>query len=217
MTRARAGDAKRAFATPNARDDERLDDDDLASEASSSNANTTSSTTSGLEYASMREARGRAREVALAKAVANEDYARAAAIRDAIRESKSSAVAMVTEANDGFYRAFRSGDIEQMKSRWARAAHAQCAHPGSAFASGYDDVIASWELIFATIPKGSSIDVRPSDIRVYANDDGWGFVTCVERVGDSRLAATNVFERDPDGAWRLVLHQAHGVVALGGR
>ena len=28
------------------------------------------------------------------------------------------------------------------------------------------------------------------------------------------LAATNIFERQPDGAWRVVLHQAHAVVGL---
>ena len=36
-----------------------------------------------------------------------------------------------------------------------------------------------------------------------------------DKDGGASLAATNVFERQLDGSWRMVLHQAHGVMSLG--
>jgi len=155
-------------------------------------------------------------EFALAAAIASENYAEAARVRDILRARGETNARRVADANAAFYDAFRSGDIEVMKSMWARdAPHAQCAHPGSAVVSGYDDVVESWAVVFASAPAGAGFDVRASDVRVHAGD-GWGFVTCVECVGDAgaRLAATNIFERQPDGDWAIVLHQAHGVVGL---
>jgi hypothetical protein len=124
----------------------------------------------------------------------------------------------VADANEAFYRAFRAADLTLMRKAWAPAApHAQCVHPGSVPVSGTEDVMASWEIIFAAIPPSTGLDIACTDVRVHAGD-GWGFVTCIERTSSgSALSAVNVFERSPiDGSWAIVLHQAHGVFGIGG-
>lgn len=89
--------------------------------------------------------------------------------------------------------------------------HVQCIHPGSGCIAGRDAVLESWRLIFASAPGGLAIDL--ADVRVHAPPgSALAFVTCVERVdaGDTggRVLATNVFERQEGGRYRLILH--HG-------
>ena len=154
-------------------------------------------------------------EFALRSAIRDENYEEAARLRDLIDSISQDAARAVQDANEGFYRAFRDASVSAMRAVWAEGAHVQCLHPGSAVVSGARDVMESWELIFASMPAGGA-DVRCADVRVHAGD-GWGFATCVERVsGGAALAATNIFERQLDGSWRMVLHQAHGVMSLGG-
>uniref|UniRef100_A0A7R9T0R6 UVR domain-containing protein n=1 Tax=Ostreococcus sp. 'lucimarinus' TaxID=242159 RepID=A0A7R9T0R6_9CHLO len=153
-------------------------------------------------------------EFALRTAIRDENYEEAARLRDLIDSVSRDAARAVQDANEGFYRAFRDASVSAMRAVWAEGAHVQCLHPGSAVVSGARDVMESWEIIFASMPDGGA-DVQCADVRVHAGD-GWGFATCVERVsGGASLAATNVFERQLDGSWRMVLHQAHGVMSLG--
>jgi len=152
-------------------------------------------------------------ETALRAAIEEEAYEEAARLRDIIRTIESDSKRACEDANERFYRAFRAADVDLMDAAWADCAHAQCVHPGSSVVSGKEDVMRSWEIIFASMPSEGA-EISCTDVRVHAGD-GWGFVTCVERArGGAALAATNIFERQPDGAWRVVLHQAHAVVGL---
>jgi len=182
--------------------------------SSSSSSLTSSSSSSGaIEYAPTKPTRDDYAR-ALDAAVAAEDYAEAARLRDLIRDVANDSRRAVEDANERFYRAFRAADIDAMSAVWVDGPHARCAHPGSAPVVGDADVRASWEIIFASVPGG--LDVRCLDANVYAGD-GWGMVTCVERTPSGSLTALNVFERRPDGSWGMVAHQAHGVLALGNR
>jgi len=185
----------------------------FASSSSSSLTSSSSSSSGAIEYAPTKPTRDDYAR-ALDAAVAAEDYAEAARLRDLIRDVANDSRRAVEDANERFYRAFRAADIDAMSAVWVDGPHARCAHPGSAPVVGDADVRASWEIIFASVPGG--LDVRCLDANVYAGD-GWGMVTCVERTPSGSLTALNVFERRPDGSWGMVAHQAHGVLALGNR
>ena len=179
----------------------------------SSSSSSSSSSSGTIEYAPTTPTRDDYAR-ALDAAVAAEDYAEAARLRDLIRDVANDSRRAIEDANEAFYRAFRAANIDAMSAVWIDGPHARCAHPGSAPVVGSSDVRASWEIIFASVPGG--LDVRCLDANVYAGD-GWGMVTCVERTPSGSLTALNVFERRPDGSWGVVAHQAHGVVALGNR
>lgn len=173
------------------------------------------SASGGMPYANVGNPTRAEYERALASAVAEERYEDAARARDLMESLSRDSIRGVTDANEAFYRAFRGADVKAMGDVWTRGAHAQCAHPGQGVVCGRADVMASWELIFAGVPREVGIDVKCVDVRAHATDS-WGFVTCVERIGvGARLTAVNVFERGDDGVWRVVMHQAHAVRTIG--
>lgn len=112
-------------------------------------------------------------------------------------------------ANEGFYRAFAAGDMRAMTDLWAPHDELVCVHPGHPCLFGRGEVLASWFAILESPPP-----VRMEDPRAHHFGDT-GFVSCVERIGENRLAATNYFQWD-GGAWRMVHHQASHIVAGAG-
>ena len=120
------------------------------------------------------------------------------------------------DCNERFYQAFRKSDMRAMRAVWGVGDHVQCLHPGSACISGDTQVMASWEIVFSSMPPGQGLDVNCEQVRVHATET-WGFITCVERVdsdtGVGTLAATNVFEVQ-DGEWKIIHHQAHGIQTM---
>lgn len=150
-------------------------------------------------------------------AVLREDFAEAASLRDRLAAMRDDASASALEANEAFYRAFRAGDATAMRDAWGVGSHVQCIHPGAACISGSDQVAQSWDVVFGSLPPGGGgLDVKVEQVRVHAGN-GWGVVTCVERVdsdtGTGTLAATNVFEVQ-GGEWKIIHHHAHGVQSL---
>lgn len=147
-------------------------------------------------------------------AVAEENFEEAARLRDRLNLLRDNSAAAVADCNERFYQAFRSSSMSAMREVWGRGQHVQCLHPGAACIAGSEQVLSSWEIVFASMPPGAGLDVRVEQLRVHASQ-GWGFVTCVERVdsdtGVGKLAATNVFEVQ-DGEWKIIHHQAHGIV-----
>ena len=65
-------------------------------------------------------------------AVASEDFAEAARLRDRLVAMRGDATAGVADANERFYHAFRTADAEAMRRVWGVGDHVQCLHPGSA-------------------------------------------------------------------------------------
>jgi ketosteroid isomerase-like protein len=125
-------------------------------------------------------------------------------------------VKTVHDANLAFYRAFEALDITAMDEVWANGPHVRCVHPGWPLLSGWEAVRASWEAIFANTQemRFTLTDVRAGE----RGDLAW--LTCTEnilsesegRVGVTSILATNVFERDASGAWRMVHHHASHVL-----
>ena len=106
------------------------------------------------------------------------------------------------EANLAFYEAFASQSFEAMARAWATEELVVCIHPGWQPLYGREEVMASWRAILA----GEPTEIRCESPRVVVHDEV-GLVTCLERLGEARLAATNVFVLE-DGVWRMIHHQA---------
>jgi ketosteroid isomerase-like protein len=115
----------------------------------------------------------------------------------------SSAENAVLAANRSFYEAFTGRDAEAMERLWAREHAVACTHPGRAALHGRDAVLSSWRAI---VGSPDAPTVRFTAAAAVVLDDA-AFVTCVEQVGDSRTAATNVFVLE-QGEWKMVHHHA---------
>ncbi|WP_437376650.1 nuclear transport factor 2 family protein [Inquilinus limosus] len=104
-------------------------------------------------------------------------------------------------ANQVFYAALARGDAAAMAALWSRRQPIACIHPGWPVLAGREAVMKSWETILRDPPRITAEAVRVLDYGDTA------VVLCIEKIGDNRLAATNLFHREPEG-WRLVHHQA---------
>jgi ketosteroid isomerase-like protein len=122
----------------------------------------------------------------------------------------------VLDANERFYRALNSLDLEEMDRVWSHESFVRCVHPGWELIVGWEAVRASWEGIFRG-SGGNPHSVEAADVAVHvASDFGW--VSCIERItiparagaASAGLAvASNLFQRFPaTGEWRMVLHHA---------
>ncbi|MGE0322029.1 MAG: nuclear transport factor 2 family protein [Polyangiaceae bacterium] len=111
-------------------------------------------------------------------------------------------------ANSAFYRAFRERDYEEMDALWARESIVACIHPGAPALYGRGPVLASWRAILSS----------PDSPRIHCGNEQptllgeAGMVTCVERVGRTRVAATNLFVLE-HGSWRMLHHHASPIGA----
>lgn len=120
----------------------------------------------------------------------------------------------VLEANENFYRAFESLDIQRMAAVWARGDHVRCVHPGWSLLSGWEAVRASWELIFS-----NTKEIRFTLTDVHALIRGplaWVVMTenllsqVQQDVTATSILATNIYEKT-DGIWQMVHHHASHV------
>jgi ketosteroid isomerase-like protein len=120
----------------------------------------------------------------------------------------------VAKANEEFYRAFETLQIDAMEKVWAKNADIQCGHPGWRVLRGWGPVMESWKRIFGNTP---SIKFSLSDAKVEVRGDiAW--VTLYENLNSSiqgqdysaAILTTNIFQRTPEG-WRMILHHGSSV------
>ena len=118
----------------------------------------------------------------------------------------------LSQANDQFYRALDTLNLEAMESLWLHEGWVRCIHPGWDCLIGWQLVKASWKQIFAST-RWLRVTPTAVDIAVFGE---LGVVACTENItakndgGDVGLAvaqATNLFQRTVDG-WRLIHHHA---------
>jgi ketosteroid isomerase-like protein len=109
----------------------------------------------------------------------------------------------VLTANRAFYVAFAERDAGTMSRLWAREHAVACIHPGRSAVHGRDAVLASWRAILDS-PQAPAIQCTEAAAVVLGDV---AFVTCVEHIGEAKVAATNVFALE-HGEWRLVHHHA---------
>lgn len=121
------------------------------------------------------------------------------------------AIAEVTAANERFYRAFESLDIEQMAGAWVQDETAQVVHPGWTLKSGWEDVRESWAVIFRNT---GYMEFHLTGVHVLVSGP-WARVTCTENLRSvsggqesmGQVQATNVYTLQGD-RWLMVHH--HG-------
>lgn len=126
------------------------------------------------------------------------------------------ATRQVEHANAEFYRAFAECDLAHMDRLWSDGAHVRCVHPGWDILEGWPAVRRSWERIFAGLER---MPIHVAHVQARASG-GVGWVSCVEQIVNqatggsmvNSVLATNVFERDDGGRWRLVQHHASPVL-----
>ena len=118
---------------------------------------------------------------------------------------------LVRTANDSFYKAFESLDIDQMERIWLPASHIKCIHPGWPVLSGPGPVMQSWQRIFDS-SESMKFDLAEVQVQV-TGTTGW--VVLLENLesqtgqgtSHSQILATNIFQ-ERNGAWFIVHH--HG-------
>ena len=108
--------------------------------------------------------------------------------------------------NQALYTAIAAGDLRGMDELWARDEPVLCIHPGGAPLQGRIAVMASWSEIF----DGGAPPIRYSQDSV-SLIRGVAFVNCLEHLGGTTLAASNVLVWE-SRAWRIIQHVA-GVVS----
>jgi uncharacterized protein (TIGR02246 family) len=120
----------------------------------------------------------------------------------------------VREANERFYSAMNSSEIDEMDEVWDDDPAAVCVHPGREAIIGYERIRESWSMIFAA--TNSMSIASGNEVITIAADVAW--VSCVETISmmmEEGLAAaaaqcTNIFRRR-DGRWRMIVHHASPV------
>jgi ketosteroid isomerase-like protein len=119
----------------------------------------------------------------------------------------------VQAANRAFYDAFEARDMDAMSDVWEHSDRVVCTHPGWRTLHGWGEVSASWYALF----RGpSALQFILTEERVeLAGDMAW--VTVDENLIGEQLggtvAAVNVFVRNGDDGWRMVLHHGSPVNA----
>lgn len=120
----------------------------------------------------------------------------------------------VLAANEGFYRAFESLDLDLMDEAWWHTDDVLCAHPGWELLSGWREVRRSWAMIFR---GADSMRFVLTDLSLRVAGEGARVVlleNLVSNAGGQESAgtvlATNLFERR-EGLWRMVHHHGSAV------
>lgn len=123
----------------------------------------------------------------------------------------------VVPANEAFYAALESADLDALEQLWVDDA-AVCVHPGLSPIHGRKAVLRSWAAILAATPY---LQFVLTDVVVQMRD-GTAVVTCTENLlsaaegmpeivfAGGHAVATNVFRRDGN-TWRLWVHHASPV------
>ncbi len=106
-------------------------------------------------------------------------------------------------ANEMFYQAFTSCDLDALSDLWADDVDVACIHPGWSMLIGRESVLGSFDAILRG-PAPPSITYTSVTPLLYGP---FGIVTCYEIIEGQALAATNVFVKRA-GKWRMVHHQA---------
>jgi ketosteroid isomerase-like protein len=120
-------------------------------------------------------------------------------------------LASLLAANQAFYTAFETRDLDAMSDVWERSSRATCTHPGWATLRGWPHVQASF---FALFGGSSSLQFVLTEAQAHVHGDT-GWVTVDEDLlGDQHgatVAALNLFARDRHGRWRMVAHHGSSV------
>jgi ketosteroid isomerase-like protein len=119
----------------------------------------------------------------------------------------------VLAANAAFYAAFEERDLDAMSQLWEHSDRVLCTHPGWATLQGWGKVAASFFALFQNAQRLQFI--LTNETAEVIGDVAW--VAVDENILDTgnatTVAALNLFTRDPEGDWMMVVHHASAVSA----
>ena len=121
------------------------------------------------------------------------------------------------KTNQRFYDAFNKNDIELMIGVWLNDPISQCIHPGWDVLIGFENIMTSWQKIFAA---AQDLEIKLSHVDVTASEN-LAWVTCQENLFSivssgvqlSKVHSTNLFKKVND-EWKMILHHASPVGGL---
>ena len=116
--------------------------------------------------------------------------------------------AEVLFANERFYQAFGTGDLQGMEDLWAQDVAVSCIHPGHGPLTQRQEIIDSWQQILQG-ESAAGIECKAPEVMIYG-DLAW--VICFELLPENYLIATNIFVHQK-GDWKIVHHQAGPTMA----
>ena len=126
----------------------------------------------------------------------------------------------VRAANSAFYAALEARDLDAMADVWEHSDRIVVTHPGWPMLRGWARVAASWDAIFRN--TGYIQFVLTDEQVTLAGDAAW--ITLDENIlqtassdelSGSQATTINVFARDEDAHWRMVVHHASPVAGDG--
>jgi ketosteroid isomerase-like protein len=116
------------------------------------------------------------------------------------------------QANETFYQALESRDIDVMDRIWLHEGWVRCVHPGRDALVGWPAVRRSFQEVFANTRL---LHVTPTavDVMVFGEI---GVIACVENItlasedemGMTAAQATNIFRLTDTAGWRMMHHHA---------
>ena len=123
----------------------------------------------------------------------------------------------VLKTNQRFYDAFNKNDIELMIGVWLNDPISQCIHPGWDVLTGFENILTSWQKIFAA---AQDLEIKLSHVDVTASEN-LAWVTCQENLFSivssgvqlSKVHSTNLYKM-MNGEWKMILHHASPVSGL---
>jgi hypothetical protein len=107
-------------------------------------------------------------------------------------------------ANEAFYLAFESKDLDAMSHLWSEARDIICLHPGWPVLVGRTAVMDSWKSILSN-PDQAAVSFYGASCHQLSADSV--AVVCYETAVETTLVATNIFVVE-DERLRLVCHQS---------
>ncbi len=120
----------------------------------------------------------------------------------------------VLAANLRYYEAFEASDLDAMSGLWEHSDRVVCTHPGWSTLRGWGPVAASY---YALFQQPHHLQFVLTEARtVVAGSTAWVSVDenlLGEHQGGVTIATINLFVRDADGGWRMVVH--HGSAVAG--
>ena len=119
---------------------------------------------------------------------------------------------LVRAANQAFYDAHEHRNMAAMAGIWEQSDRAVCVHPGWPILRGWEAVGDSWTRILSG-PGRNQFILTNLDITVHG-DVAWVTVdeNLVDGAATGTIAATNIYCRQPDGAWKLTVHHGSPVM-----
>jgi SnoaL-like domain len=133
-------------------------------------------------------------------------------IDDPVGPKVAPEIIAVLGANQAFYDAHESRDIDAMRAVWEHSDRVVCTHPGWPILRTWPVVEESWRRILGG--PGRNQFILTNEAVTIHGDMAWVTLdeNLVDAGGTGTVAATNLFVRTASADWLLVVHHGSPVM-----